>query len=232
MMRTEEWTPSYTSTRSNDRWVNSGRHLYTYDAGGSQTTLVYEMWTDSLWVNYDRDVFSYDAAGNWVGTLVQQWSDDQWVNIWRTTHTYDVRGYETGYVSERWLDNGWENANRQTFSFNEDGNLMFAAYEIWVNSAWVPGNGMWLLADSAGNEYRYEPASSITLHYTVLTVKQETNLVQNPGFESGREPWQFYTSGSGHFSDDAAWSGKRSCGQSEHRLSRHKYPTLPGGDPA
>ncbi len=34
-----------------------------------------------------------------------------------------------------------------------------------------------------------------------------TNLIQNPGFESGRPPWEFYTNGTGGFSDDAAGDG-------------------------
>ena len=41
----------------------------------------------------------------------------------------------------------------------------------------------------------------------LVRAEHARNLVQNPGFESGKEPWKFFREGSGGFSDEAAGGG-------------------------
>ncbi len=45
---------------------------------------------------------------------------------------------------------------------------------------------------------------------------REQNLVKNPGFESGKEPWQMYTDGSGEFSTDALGARQPTLGRNPY----------------
>ena len=198
---------------SNDQWMNSTRVAHVYDQFDSLIARVTELWADSTWETYERDSWAYDANRNLLWTLLELWGDNQWVKFWRATQTYNALGNELSAVTEFWRDDRWINNTRRLSEYDEQGNLTSASYDVWENSAWTPGHGMWNLVDSAGNEYRYEPASRIALHYRRLSTTAETNLVQNPGFESGRDHWQFYTNGAGSFSDDAIGAGSPHAGK-------------------
>ena len=137
----------------NGLWINSIRHLFTYDVNGNLLTELDKSYNnDSTWIRNQRYTYTYDANGKELSFLFEVWLNNSWVNDYRDTYTYDASGKELSCLREGLLQNSWGNEYRFTYTYDDKENILTEISENWINYEYFDSIKYTYNYDNIGNK--------------------------------------------------------------------------------
>jgi hypothetical protein len=119
---------------------NKTREIFSYDGQHNEIERVYQNYSGSAWVNSERHVASYNASGYQTETRDEEWNGTSWDLKFGTQSVITQDGDRIQVVTSKgWNSDtqAWENTTRQTYSYNGTGtNYGSVIIETW-NGQWV-----------------------------------------------------------------------------------------------
>lgn len=121
-------------------WVERSRNSYFYDASGSLTGEIYQVWGGSDWLDSIKTTYTRDGSGRILTELWQNWDDLVWVNTYQDLYTYDDIDNTVVRIVQSWNDTTdvWTNIMRTTETY-EDRLLTTSTTDYWTGGEWEAG---------------------------------------------------------------------------------------------
>lgn len=93
---------------SNGNWKFTEHWNYVYTGTDSDAQAAYKLvWTNNQWVKSEYHVYTYDANHNLLSDLMQKWNGTAYVNASLTEWNYNASNQPLTIVSRSWNNGGW-----------------------------------------------------------------------------------------------------------------------------
>lgn len=69
-------------------WVNSEKHIYSYDNQNRLITMLEQDWNGAAWINNYKEEYVYDGNGNVHTKTDTDWENNSWVNDEKSIYTW------------------------------------------------------------------------------------------------------------------------------------------------
>ncbi len=114
-----ESTTSQFWNDDNNQWTNTYLETYSY-VNDKVSTIVYQIWMQTLWIDQMRDTYTYNANGDEYTVKEENWEleTSQWENNSLTTNTYDANRNLVEELLQTWEDEAWINESRMVLTYS------------------------------------------------------------------------------------------------------------------
>lgn len=129
--------------KSQSKWGNSSRVVFTYTAKGELETRAYSSWNLNTlsFDNINRGLYEYNNAGKQTKYKYQEYDKNtqQWKESQQTISVFSPSGLEQETQSQHWVSNNWRNLSHYLHSYTANGLLEITIHRSWDNNklTWV-----------------------------------------------------------------------------------------------
>ncbi|MGQ9863383.1 MAG: T9SS type A sorting domain-containing protein [Bacteroidia bacterium] len=125
------WHDSWDATAAS--WSEEDREIYSYDAQGRTSIVLYQSNQGGTWQNTLREKYTYYASGPWQGRLENR-VDEEWQSGWQSgswvisdsmAYAYQTSNPVQTSIFYRWNGSQWQPAERYRFFSGRPDSIMY-----------------------------------------------------------------------------------------------------------